>query len=206
MSGHEGRYVCTGTPVHIRSMASLSGDLLGKDGAANMTDTERCSQRGASVDTLAGTARCRWQTIDGTWVLLRPIEPSDFELERNFVDGLSRSTRHMRLMFERRPSDDEICRWTHIDRQREGALIATISVDEREQQIGVARYVADWAGSEAELAIVISDAWHRTGLGMRLLSSLIDLPKQSGVRRLFGTTLSENKVRPFVSRYWPGPT
>jgi acetyltransferase len=30
------------------------------------------------------------------------------------------------------------------------------------------------------------------GLGVHLLSALIDLARQSGVRRLFGSTLSEN--------------
>jgi RimJ/RimL family protein N-acetyltransferase len=175
-------------------MARFSGDLFGKDGATNMTDTERCPHRGAGVDTSAGIERRLWQMIDGTSVLLRPIEPGDFELERSFVDGLSRSTGYMRLMSGRWPTDDEIYRWTHIDRQREGALIATISVDGREQQIGVARYVVDLGKSEAELAIVIGDAWQGKGLGIRLLSSLIDLAKQSGVERLFGTTLSENNA------------
>ncbi len=191
---HESRYVCTGTRARIRSMPRFSGDLFGKDRATNMTDTEHYPHRGTGVDTSARIERRRWQMIDGTWVLLRPIEPGDFELERNFADGLSRSTRYMRLMSGRWPSDDEIYRWTHIDRQREGALIATISVDGREQQIGVARYVVDLGKSEAELAIVISDAWHGKGLGICLLSSLIDLAKQSGVRRLYGTTLSENNA------------
>lgn len=192
--GHESRYVCTGTRARLQSMPRFSGDLFDKDGATNMTHTEHCQHRGAGVDTSAGIERRR-QMIDGTSVLLRPIEPGDFELERNFADSLSRSTRYMRLMSGRWPSDDEIYRWTHIDRQCEGALIATISVDGREQQIGVARYVVDLGKSEAELAIVISDAWHGKGLGICLLSSLIDLAKQSGVRWLFGTTLSENNAK-----------
>ena len=44
----------------------------------------------------------------------------------------------------------------------------------------------------AEFAIVLSDEWQGRGLGRRLLADLIAAAKQRGVRRLFGTTLSEN--------------
>jgi acetyltransferase len=45
---------------------------------------------------------------------------------------------------------------------------------------------------EAEFAIVAGDAWQGMGLGARLLSSLVQLARPSGVRRLFGSTLTEN--------------
>jgi RimJ/RimL family protein N-acetyltransferase len=125
-------------------------------------------------------------------VLLRPIDPRDFDLERDFVRGLSRTTRYLRLFSGRQPSTDEIRRWTDIDRPREGAVIATVRMDGLERQIGVARYAAQPGESEAEIAIVLSDAWQGHGLGGPLLASLIELARQSGMIRLFGTTLSEN--------------
>jgi RimJ/RimL family protein N-acetyltransferase len=126
--------------------------------------------------------------------LLRPIEPGDFERERRFVDGLSPQTGYQRLMSPRRPSDDELRRWTHIDPAREGALVAIVSSAGEERQVGVARYVVEDGTDEAEFAIVISDDWHGKGLGRQLLSALIDLARRSGVTRLVGTTLSENKA------------
>lgn len=125
-------------------------------------------------------------------MLLRPISPRDFELERDFVRGLSRSTSYLRLMSGRQPSADEVRRWTEIDWRREGALVATVRVDCIERQIGVARYVAQPGETEAEIAIVLSDAWQGHGLGVPLLASLIELARQSGITRLFGATLSEN--------------
>ena len=135
-----------------------------------------------------------WEARDGTPVLVRPIEPSDLELEREFVDRLSPQTGYQRLLNPRKPSTDELQRWTRIDRAREGALIATASLGGRLQQIGVARYVMEAADGDAEFAIVIADAWQGTGLGAHLLSALIELARESGVRRLSGTTLSENKA------------
>jgi len=133
-----------------------------------------------------------WEARDGTPVLVRPIEPGDFELEREFVDGLSRQTGYQRLMNPRKPSTAELQRWTRIDRAREGALIATVTHDGAERQIGVARYVMEAGDDEAEFAIAIADAWQGTGVGRHLLTSLIELARESGVRRVFGTTFSEN--------------
>jgi acetyltransferase len=133
-----------------------------------------------------------WRAGDGTWVTLRPIEPSDFEREREFVAGLSKATGYQRLMSGRTPTTDELQRWTNIDREREGAIIATVTQRGHERQIGVARYAMEAGSDEAEFAIVISDVWQGRGLGAQLLSRLIVRARQSGVKTLFGTTLSEN--------------
>jgi acetyltransferase len=130
---------------------------------------------------------------DGTPVLVRPIEPGDLEREREFVEGLSPRTAYQRLMSARKPSIEELQRWTRIDRSREGAVVATVTLDGRERQVGVARYAMDGTDGEAEIAIVIDDAWQGQGLGAHLMNALIDLARQSGVRRLVGSTLSENK-------------
>ena len=135
-----------------------------------------------------------WEAKDGTSVLVRPIEPDDFELERQFVDGLSARSGFQRLLSPRRPSALEIKRWTQVDRPREGVLIATVRSQGEEQQIGVARYAIDGEDGEADFAIVIGDAWHGIGVGAHLVSSLIELARKSGVGQLSGITLSENRA------------
>ncbi len=138
--------------------------------------------------------RQTWTTPDGTPVTLRQITAADYDLEEEFVRGLSPTTGYQRLMSARRPSAAEIRRFTDIDTKREMALIATTMVDGRERQIGVARYVKDEnAPGDAELAIVLADDWQRHGLGRRLLEGLIDAAKRDGVRRLVATTLSHNE-------------
>ena len=139
---------------------------------------------GAMVET--------WSAADGTLVTIRPISAADLSLEREFVDGLSSSTGYQRLMSGRRPSLDELKRWTDVDPERECALIATAGIGGAVRQIAVARYVREASGREAEFAVVIGDDWQGRGLGTRLLSALVGHAKRQGVRRLFGTTLSTN--------------
>jgi len=136
--------------------------------------------------------RDTWVTADGTVVTIRPIVASDLALEQAFVNGLSAPTGYQRLMSARRPTLDELKRFTDIDPGRELALIAVIAVQGRERQIGVARCVREDASGDAEFAIVLSDDWQGRGLGSRLLSRLIAAAKSHGVRRLVGTTFSEN--------------
>ncbi|MDM0078439.1 GNAT family N-acetyltransferase [Variovorax sp. J2P1-59] len=126
-------------------------------------------------------------------IQVRPIQPDDFEREREFVERLSPRTAYQRLMSARKPSTEELMRWTHIDRSHEGAVVATVVIDGREQQVGVARYVVEDTQGEADFAIVIADEWQGSGLGIRLLSALIDLARQSGIKQLSGSTLSDNR-------------
>ncbi len=133
-----------------------------------------------------------WSAADGTAVTIRPISAADLALEQEFVEGLSPRTGYQRLMSVRRPSLEELKRFTDIDHEREGALIATTSVDGEERQIGVARFVKDSSPGDAEFAIVLSDDWQGRGLGTKLLSSLLTAAKTDGLRRLVGTTMSEN--------------
>ena len=144
-----------------------------------------------NLDAPSGRERCKAEEV--TQFQVRAIESDDFEREREFVEGLSPRTAYLRLLSPRKPSIEELQRWTRINRPREGAVVATISIDGRERQTGVARYVMEGSDGEAEFAIVIGDAWQGQGLGTQLLSALIDLARKSGVRRLIGSTLSENR-------------
>ncbi|CAN5372602.1 hypothetical protein BH11PSE9_BH11PSE9_36330 [soil metagenome] len=146
-----------------------------------------------------------WQLPDGTRVTIRPIRPDDLALETAFVDGLSHEASYNRLFSPRHLQPEELWRFTHIDYEREMALIATACVDGRERQIAVARYVRDdEAGheqaAEAAFAIVVGDEWQGTGLGTRLMRKLIATAKAAGVRRLADVTLSTNEGMRALSR------
>ena len=135
--------------------------------------------------------RVQWTAADGAAATIRPIRPSDRTLEQEFVDGLSRRTSYQRLLSARHLSAEEIRRFTEVDGNREFALIATTRHQEREREIGVARYVKE-PSDAAEFAIVLSDDWQGRGLGRRLLGELMAAARRGGVLRLYGTTLSEN--------------
>ena len=62
---------------------------------------------------------------------------------------------------------------------------------ERDEIIGVARYSAGSDGS-AEVAVVVSDAWQRHGIGTALMSRLIDIALQHGVKRFMSVDPNSN--------------
>ncbi len=130
---------------------------------------------------------------DGTPVRIRPIEPTDLELERGFVNGLSRETTYRRLMSGRNLLPGELERWTDIDHAREIAVIALASVHGIEQELGDARCVRDDADARVcDFAIVIGDEWQHHGLGRMLLRRLMRSAADAGVEVLSGITLSIN--------------
>src|SRR5690606_2838314 len=59
-------------------------------------------------------------------------------------------------------------------------------------QVAVARYVLGEDEDTAEFAMVVTDAWQRRGLGLRLLERLMDVAFAAGVRELGGITLATN--------------
>jgi acetyltransferase len=130
---------------------------------------------------------------DGTSVTIRPIGPDDLAIETAFVRSLSPRTGYYRLFSGRQPQPDELWRFTHPDREREAALIATVVADDgSERQIAVARYVRTGNDGEAEFAIVVADAWQGRGLGSELLGRLLDCAQAAGLRRVVGIVLAEN--------------
>jgi acetyltransferase len=135
----------------------------------------------------------QWHLPDGTPVTIRAIRPVDLALESTFAAGLSPATGYQRLLSTRRPQPEELWRFTHVDYHREMALIALADLAGARQQLAVARYVRDSIGTQAEFAIVVADAWQGSGLGTKLLRSLIRAAMHSGVHRLSDITLSSNQ-------------
>jgi GNAT superfamily N-acetyltransferase len=128
-------------------------------------------------------------------IRIRPIRPSDLELERRFVSGLSARSRYLRLLSGRSLQPGELERWTNVDPCCEIALIALASEGGREEEeIGVARCVVeDSAEGRWDFAIVIADDWQRRGLGEALLRRLLQAATAAGVTTLGGITLAENR-------------
>src|SRR6266403_786862 len=107
-------------------------------------------------------------------IVIRPISPSDLELETNFVRGLSQHTGFQRLHSPRTPSDEELRHWTDVDGVNEVALLAVAPAGQSEEQMGVARFVLQSDGESAEFAIVLGDKWQGRGIGRQLLERLVD--------------------------------
>ncbi len=136
---------------------------------------------------------CNRVLYDGTPVCIRPIRPEDAAMEQEFVRHLSADSRYYRFMQKLRElTPNKLDYFTHIDYDRHMAFVATVTRDGREQEIGVARYVANPDGRSCEFAIVVDDAWQGSGVAGLLMAALMDAARSRGFETMEGLVMASN--------------
>ena len=128
------------------------------------------------------------QLPNGMSITIRPIRPEDVDLEKSFVRQLSEeSIRQLRL------TPEMLTRLTQIDYDSELSLIAVAQVEgSEEEELGLARYVANPDKRSCEFLLVVSDKWRGQGLGHVLLTSLSDAARARGYEVMNGEVLANN--------------
>ena len=134
-----------------------------------------------------------FQPVIGHAISIRPLRADDFEIEAEFIRGLSMETRTRRLLGGARAvTDAYVARLTRVDYPRELALAAAVMLGDRETLIGVARYAMETDGVGCEFAMVVADAWQGRGIGTHLLERLAAAARAHAIPRLSGYVLSTN--------------
>ena len=130
--------------------------------------------------------------------LIRPIAAQDESGLQQFIRNLSLESRYPRFMMAiRELPDDMLDRFVHPQPGREAALVATSASG---SIVGLAQYVADEAGDGCEVAIVVSDAWHRQGLGTDLLAALMVLAQSNAIRHVHADVFADNRAMLALAR------
>ena len=136
-----------------------------------------------------------WQLASGMDICIRPIRPEDAEIEKEFIEGLSKESRYFRFMHAvNKLTPEMLVRFTQIDYHRELALIATYLDKGEEKEIGVSRYVANPDGESCEFAVVVADQWHRSGIGYQLMDALIRAARLKNFKFMDCIVLRDNKA------------
>lgn len=131
--------------------------------------------------------------FDGSPVTIRPIRREDAPMEQDFVRHLSPESRYKRFMSTfQELSPGKLKYLTDIDYVRHLALVAVLQKDGQDQEIGVARYVANPTGSSCEFAVTVDDAWQGSGVAGILMLTLIDAAKARGMESMEGIILASN--------------
>ena len=89
-------------------------------------------------------------------------------------------------------SQEMLVRFTQIDYYNEMALIAVVSKDNIEEQVGVARYMTLPDKKSCEFALVVSDQWRSMGIAHHLMPKLMEIALDRGLERMEGQVLSNN--------------
>ena len=138
-------------------------------------------------------------------ITTRPVQPDDDERFRRLWPRLSRDTvdRRFHAPLHRIPAET-VRRLVTVDHDLREAVVADLGGE----VVGVARYDrSPDAPSTAEFAIVVEDAWQGFGLGRQLLSELITLAADRGVRVLVATVQPDNeRVLALIRRVLPDST
>jgi acetyltransferase len=126
-------------------------------------------------------------------VVIRPIRPEDEPLMVEFHHTLSERSVYMRyfhwMKLDQRITHDRLTRMCFIDYDRQMALVA----ENQGKILGVARLVRSPLANDAEVAVIISDAWHARGLGTQLVERLVGYARDEKVARLNASVLYENR-------------
>ena len=84
--------------------------------------------------------------------------------------------------------------FTHPDYDHEMALIAIVSYQGNETEIGVARYVKYSDGEHCEFAIAVADPWQGKGVGRLLMQELFSAARANGLKVMEGFVLTTNRA------------
>jgi RimJ/RimL family protein N-acetyltransferase len=123
-------------------------------------------------------------------VRLRPIRSDDAAALTRLYGRLLPESAYQRFftVMRRLPPD-----WARIladaDHDRRAAIVTAGPGGEL---VGVARYGCSPGSDEAEIALVVEDAWQHRGLGTILLSALLDHAGSRGITRFLAYILADN--------------
>ena len=138
---------------------------------------------------------------DGARLSVRPIGPHDGPRLADAFSRMSDDTRHNRFLGPKpRLSSRELTYLTDVDHVSHEALVA---IDEPTGDIvGVGRYAkGDETDPEADIALVVVDAWQRRGIGHALGVRIVEAARRNGITRLTGTALATNvRIRRLTER------
>ena len=145
-----------------------------------------------------------WAMKDGTPLTIRPIRPEDEPLMVKFHEGLSDRSVYLRyfgsLSLRKRISHERLVRICFGDYDRELALVAEVKTPAGPEIVGVGRMNRVHGTQEAEVAIIVTDAYQNRGLGAELLRRVIRVAREEGVRAVTSEMMPDNLAMQVISK------
>ncbi|MBR7889293.1 GNAT family N-acetyltransferase [Marinomonas sp. A79] len=131
---------------------------------------------------------------NGDIATVRPVLPRDSGILADFVRSMSHETRYFRFISNiEELTPRMLSSMSHIDYDREMALLAIINKDDENLLIGTARYVDNFDDQSCEFAVVLGDEYQGMGLASYLMRQLFLVAADKGIKVMKGVVLAENK-------------
>jgi acetyltransferase len=135
---------------------------------------------------------------DGTQLNIRPIRPEDEPQLVRFHSTLSEQSVYRRyfalINLDSRIRHERLIRACFIDYDRQMALVAELPNQDHSpgEIIAVARVIKSPLQNEGEVAAVVSDSFHRKGIGRELVNRLVAFGKDEKLEALRASVLADN--------------
>jgi acetyltransferase len=135
-----------------------------------------------------------WTLRNGQEVLLRPIKPEDEPLWLEMFQTFSEESIRYRFFQLLKDTPHEVrVRYCNIDYDREIAIVAELSEENRKKILGVGRLSIEPDGKSGELAFIIGDQWQGQGLGTKIVDYVLEIAKEMGVETVYAIMLPDNR-------------
>ena len=139
------------------------------------------------------TYREKWTSRDGRTVILRSITSEDKRIEKELIDGLSfQSSRYRFFHAIKEATEKMVNQFCDIDYKNEIAIMAEYNSNGKKRNVGVVRLIVDPSLQTGEFAILVADNFQGSGLGTKLMETLIDIGREKGVKNIYGVVLIDN--------------
>jgi GNAT superfamily N-acetyltransferase len=141
------------------------------------------------------------ELVDGTVVTIRVIQPADAYALLRMFDRLSPESLYHRFFSPMpQPRRAALLHLAGLDHELHEAVVAEVD----REIVGVARYDGRTGEDDAEVAVIVDDAWQNRGLGTRLLHGLAGVGARRGLVAFRAVVLGENRrALPFLRRLSP---
>ncbi len=135
-----------------------------------------------------------WKLRDGRTVVLRPIKPEDEPLWLEMFQNFSEESIRYRFFQIIKDTPHEVrVRYCNIDYDREIAIVAELSEQDRRRILGVVRLIIEPSGKTGEIAFIVADPWQGLGLGTKMVDYMIELCKDRGLGAVYAVMLRDNR-------------
>lgn len=145
-----------------------------------------------------------WAMKDGQTVTIRPIRPEDEPLMVKFHEKLSDRSVYLRyfgsLSLKKRVAHERLIRICFGDYDRELALVVEIKGADGPEIIGVGRMNRIHGTQEAEVAIIVTDAYQNRGIGEELLRRVIRVAREEGVSAVSAEMMPDNLAMQVITK------
>lgn len=135
--------------------------------------------------------------------VLRPARASDGDAVGAFLDGLSFHSRYLRFHGTVSGASPALRKLLcDVDGAGHQAWLAWVGEGAAARVVGEARFVMSPPQREAELAIVVADAYQGSGLAQALMQQLLGAATSAGVAELYGEVMDGNgRMQAFMRRH-----